>query len=185
MFLLHRSVVGRGLYAIGLNSEGARYAGIPVRPYLALVYLLSRAVAGVAAIIYVSHLGLANPILEPEFELQAITAIVIGGTSIFGGRGDLFGTLLGLLFLCALQNGLHLLATPSEATGVLTGVLLIVVIAIDLLRDKMHMMSADILSLRKRGIIGVAVAMTIRACAWVGFHGSRTKTDTHIDRSSP
>ncbi|HEX2919256.1 MAG TPA: ABC transporter permease [Edaphobacter sp.] len=136
--LLHRSKVGRALYAIGLNPEGARYAGLPVKRYLALVYLLSGIVSGVAAIIYVAHLGLAKSDLGTGFELQAITAIVIGGTSVFGGRGDVFGSVLGLLFLCVLQNGLHLLALPSEATGVLTGALLILVVASDLLTDRFH-----------------------------------------------
>jgi rhamnose transport system permease protein len=139
--LLHRSTIGRGLYAIGFNAEGARYAGIPVRRYLGLVYLLAGAIAGVAAIIYVSHLGLAKSDLGTGFELQAITAIVIGGTSVFGGRGNLFGSILGLLFLCVLQNGLHLLALPSEVTGVLTGVLLILVVTADLLHSRLAVVS--------------------------------------------
>jgi rhamnose transport system permease protein len=135
--LLHKSTIGRSLYAMGLNPEAARYAGIPVRRYLSLVYLLSGITAGVAAIIYVAHLGLAKSDLGTGFELEAITAIVIGGTSVFGGRGDIFGTLLGLFSICVLQNGLHLLAIPSEVTGVLTGVLLITVVAIDLLRERL------------------------------------------------
>lgn len=147
--LLHWSKIGRALYAIGLNADGARYAGIPVKRYLALVYLLSGAVSGIAAVVYVSHLGLAKSDLGTGFELQAITAIVIGGTSVFGGRGDLFGSVLGLLFLCVLQNGLHLLAAPSEATGVLTGVLLIAVVAFDLLNDRLKR-SSQARSARKR-----------------------------------
>ena len=65
------------------------------------------------------------------YELDAITAVVLGGTSVFGGRGTLWGTVLGLLALSVLRNGLHLAALPSELTGVLTGTLLIVTIAID------------------------------------------------------
>jgi ribose/xylose/arabinose/galactoside ABC-type transport system permease subunit/ABC-type sugar transport system substrate-binding protein len=131
--LLHRSTIGRALYAIGFNAEGARYAGLPVRRRVALIYILSGAVSGVAALLYVAHLGLAKSDLGTGFELQAITAVVIGGTSVFGGRGNLFGTLLGLFFLSTLQNGLHLLAVPSEASGVLTGVLLLLVVSIDLI----------------------------------------------------
>jgi rhamnose transport system permease protein len=134
--LLHRSMIGRALYAIGFNPEGARYAGLPVRRRVALIYVLSGAISGLAAIIYVAHLGLAKSDLGTGFELQAITAVVIGGTSVFGGRGNLFGTLLGLFFLSTLQNGLHLLAVPSEATGVLTGVLLLLVVSFDLLWKK-------------------------------------------------
>ncbi|QNI36648.1 substrate-binding domain-containing protein [Edaphobacter albus] len=150
--LLHRSIVGRSLYAIGLNMEGAQYAGIPVRRYLMLIYFLSGLVAGIAAIINVAHLGLAKSDLGTGFELQAITAIVIGGTSVFGGRGDILGTVLGLLFLCVLQNGLHLMALPSEVTGVLTGVLLLLVVSADLLREKMGLRGSDDRSAKKNWI---------------------------------
>jgi rhamnose transport system substrate-binding protein len=134
--LLHRSVLGRAFYAIGFNEEGARYAGIPVRRRQALVYLLSGIVSGLAAIIYVAHLGLAKSDLGTGYELQAIAAVVLGGTSVFGGRGSLFGTLLGLSFLSVLQNGMHLLALPSELTGVLTGILLLSIVCLDRLREK-------------------------------------------------
>lgn len=173
--LLHRTKVGRALYAIGLNTEGARYAGLPVKRYLALVYLLSGIVSGVAAIIYVAHLGLAKSDLGTGFELQAITAIVIGGTSVFGGRGDLFGSVLGLLFLCVLQNGLHLLALPSEATGVLTGALLILVVASDILTEKFHVFRQRWDRWRRpllfAGAAGVAVIVTAAA---VMLRSSRT-----------
>lgn len=173
--LLHLSKIGRALYAIGLNAEGARYAGLPVKRYLALVYLLSGIVSGVAAIIYVAHLGLAKSDLGTGFELQAITAIVIGGTSVFGGRGDLFGSVLGLLFLSVLQNGLHLLAQPSEATGVLTGALLILVVASDLLTERLQAVRQRWAQWRRpllfAGAAGTAVIVI--ACALV-LRSSRT-----------
>ena len=132
--LLHRSVIGRALYVIGFTAAGARYAGIPVRARIGLVYFLSGLAASVAAIIYVAHLGQAKSDAGTGYELEAITAVVLGGTSVFGGRGTLWGTLFGLLFLSLLQNGLHLAALPSELTGVLTGVLLVAIIAFDGLR---------------------------------------------------
>src|SRR5580698_1294002 len=132
--LLHRSVIGRALYAIGFTAAGARYAGIPVRARIGLVYFLSGLVASLAAIIYVAHLGQAKSDAGTGYELDAITAVVLGGTSVFGGRGTLGGTLLGLFFLTVLQNGLHLAALPSELTGVLTGVLLVAIIGFDRLR---------------------------------------------------
>jgi rhamnose transport system permease protein len=135
--LLHRSTIGRAIYAIGFNADGARYAGLPVDRYLALVYLLCGVTSGLAAIIYVSHLGLAKSDLGTGFELQAITAVVIGGTSVMGGRGSIFGTLLGLFFLTILQNGMHLLGMPSEITGVITGLLLLAVVAVELLQNKL------------------------------------------------
>jgi rhamnose transport system substrate-binding protein/rhamnose transport system permease protein len=129
--LLHRSVIGRALYAIGFTAQGARYAAIPVARRVALVYVLSGLIASVAAIVYVAHLGQARSDAGRGYELDAITAVVLGGTSVFGGRGTIGGTLLGLGALTVLQTGLHLAAWPSEVTGVLTGVLLLATIAID------------------------------------------------------
>src|SRR5439155_21271177 len=129
--LLHRSVIGRAWYAIGFNPAGARYAGIPVAKRISAVYVLSGVISAVAAIIYVAHVGQARSDAGTGYELDAITAVVLGGTSVFGGRGNLWGTLLGLLALSVLQNGLHLAALPSELTGVLTGAVLIVVISLE------------------------------------------------------
>src|SRR5262245_60091387 len=129
--LVHRSVLGRAFYTIGFTAEGARYAGIPVARRIALVYFLSGVMSSLAAIIYVAHLGQARSDTGTGYELDAITAVVLGGTSVFGGRGSLWGTLFGLFSLSILQNGLHLAALPSELTGVLTGILLVLVISID------------------------------------------------------
>jgi rhamnose transport system substrate-binding protein len=133
--LLHRSVAGRAWYVIGFSRDGARYAGVPVGRRIATLYLLSGVISSVAAIVYVAHLGQAKSDAGSGYELDAITAVVLGGTSVFGGRGTLWGTVLGLFALSVLRNGLHLAALPSELTGVLTGTLLVVTIAIDRLRD--------------------------------------------------
>jgi rhamnose transport system substrate-binding protein len=129
--LLHRSTIGRSWYAIGSNRAGACYAGIPVARRVGLAYLLSGMTSCIAAIIYVAHVGQARSDAGTGYELDAITAVVLGGTSIFGGRGNLWGTLLGLFALSILQNGLHLAALPSELTGVLTGILLVSVISLE------------------------------------------------------
>jgi rhamnose transport system substrate-binding protein len=134
--LVHRSVIGRAFYAIGFAPGGARYAGIPVRRRLALVYVLSGVVSSLAAIIYVAHLGQARANTGTGYELDAITAVVLGGTSVMGGRGTLWGTLMGLFSLSVLQNGLQLAALPSELTGVLTGGLLISVLGFNWLRQR-------------------------------------------------
>lgn len=128
---LHRTIYGRSLYAIGFSAEGARYAGIPVARRLALVYILSGLVSSLAAIIYVAHLGQAKSDAGTSYELMAITAVVLGGTSIFGGRGTILGTVLGLFAIVILQNGLRLSAQPAELAGILTGVLLVGTILID------------------------------------------------------
>jgi rhamnose transport system permease protein len=123
--LLHRSVIGRALYAIGFSPDGARFAGIPVENRVGLVYLLSGIVSSIAAVIYVAHLGQARSDAGNGYELDAITAVVLGGTSVFGGRGTLGGTVLGLVALSVLKNGLQVAALPTELTGILTGVLLV------------------------------------------------------------
>jgi rhamnose transport system substrate-binding protein len=142
--VLHRSVVGRAWYVIGFTADGARYAGIPVARRVGALYLLSGLVSSVAAIVYVAHLGQAKSDAGSGYELDAITAVVLGGTSVFGGRGTLWGTVLGLSALSVLRNGLHLAALPSELTGVLTGTLLIMTIAIDRLRGDTTVVSAPV-----------------------------------------
>jgi rhamnose transport system substrate-binding protein len=123
--LLDRSIVGRALSAIGFSQDGARHAGIPVDRRLSLVYILSGLTASVAAVIYVAHLGQAKSDAGTGYELTAITAVVLGGTSIFGGRGSIRGSLLGLAAIVVLQNGLRLSGGPAELAGILTGLLLI------------------------------------------------------------
>ncbi len=134
--LVHRSTVGRALYAIGFGASGARYAGIPVQKRIGLVYVLAGLVSSIAAIIFVAHLGQTRADTGTGYELYAITAVVLGGTSVFGGRGTLWGALLGLFALSVLQNGVQLAALPSELTGVLTGALLIAVLSADWLRTR-------------------------------------------------
>src|SRR3989441_3638496 len=131
---LHRTTYGRTLYAIGFSAEGARYAGIPVARRLSLVYMVSGLVSSLAAIIYVAHLGQAKSDAGTGYELMAITAVVLGGTSIFGGRGTVLGTVLGLFAIVILQNGLRLSAQPAELAGILTGVLLVATILFDKLQ---------------------------------------------------
>ena len=116
---------GRALYAIGHSPEGARYAGIPVARRLSAVYILSGFAASLAAVIYVAHLGQAKSDAGTGYELMAITAVVLGGASIFGGRGTILGTVLGLFSIVLLQNGLRLTGQPAELAGILTGVLLV------------------------------------------------------------
>ncbi len=134
--LLHRSVIGRALYAIGFSGNGARYAGIAVGRRIGLVYFLSGVASSVAAIVYVAHLGQAKSDAGTGYELDAITAVVLGGASVAGGRGTIFGTVLGLFSISVLQNGLHLAALPSELTGILTGAVLVLTIAMDRMRGK-------------------------------------------------
>lgn len=130
-WILQRTAYGRSLYAIGFSQEGARHAGIKVRRSLNIVYILSGLMSSVAAVIYVAHLGQAKSDAGTGYELMAITAVVLGGASIFGGRGTILGTVLGLFAIVILQNGLRLSGQPAEFAGILTGVLLVATILID------------------------------------------------------
>ena len=159
-FLLQRSTVGRGLYAMGHSAEGARYAAVPVGSRLVLVYVLSGLAAGVAAIVYVAHLGQAKSDAGTGYELIAITAVVLGGTSIFGGSGTIVGTLMGLAAIVVLQNGLRLSAWPTELAGISTGTLLILTIAIERWANKENR-AATKPALRWSALTGVAALLAL------------------------
>lgn len=123
--LVHRTTFGRCFRAIGFSPEGARYAGIPVERRIALVYVLAGVVAALAAVIYTARLGQAKADAGTGYELFAITAVVLGGTSIFGGIGSVHGTLFGVAAIAVLSNGLVHAHQPREVAGMLTGALLL------------------------------------------------------------
>lgn len=121
---------GRSLRAIGFSPAGARYAGLRVGRRLAEAYTLSGGVAGLAAVVYTARLGQARADAGAGAELAAVTAVVLGGASIFGGVGSIHGALLGVSALAILENGLIHLRLPRESAGVLTGVLLLTALAL-------------------------------------------------------
>ena len=158
-WMLHRASFGRALYAIGHSSEGARYAGIRVERHVAIIYVLSGIAASIAAIVYVAHLGQAKSDAGTGYELMAITAVVLGGASIFGGRGTVLGTVLGLFAIVILQNGLRLSAQPSELAGILMGVLLVGTILIDRLSKRARTSASRELSLEEDEVRNSQVAV--------------------------
>jgi len=127
--LVHRTTFGRSFRAIGFAPEGARYAGLPVERRIAMVYVLAGFVAALAAIIYTARLGQAKADAGTGYELFAITAVVLGGASIFGGVGSVHGTLLGVAAIAVLNNGLVHARQPREVAGMLTGLLLVVALS--------------------------------------------------------
>jgi len=135
--LVHRTTYGRSFRAIGFSPEGALYAGIPVRKRIGLVYVLSGFVSALAALIYVARVGQAKADAGTGYELFAITAVVLGGASIFGGTGSIHNTLLGVLALAVLKIGLTLSDQPSELAGILTGGLLLLVLATEAIATKL------------------------------------------------
>jgi ribose/xylose/arabinose/galactoside ABC-type transport system permease subunit len=136
--LVHRTVFGRSFRAIGFSPEGAYFAGIPVNKRLSLVYVLAGGIAGLAALIYVARVGQAKADAGTGYELLAITAVVLGGSSIFGGAGTVHGTLLGVALLAVLKVGLILSDQPGELAGILTGALLLGTLAADALLAKIR-----------------------------------------------
>jgi rhamnose transport system substrate-binding protein len=136
VLLLHRTAIGRALYAIGHSPEGARHAGIPVGRRLLLVYVLSGVVASLSALIYVSRYTQARADVGNGYELLAITAVVLGGTSIFGGRGRIQGTLLGLFTIAVLERGMKLADLGDQLAQILVGVLLLVALGANALLTK-------------------------------------------------
>jgi len=122
---------GQEVYAIGANREAARLSGVPVRALLNLVYVLSGAMAGLAAIVYLARLNSAEADIGEPLTLPAIAAVLIGGTSLFGGVGSLTGTLVGALTLTLVVNGMNLLAVDASWQPLVTGVIVILADWID------------------------------------------------------
>lgn len=129
-----RTRFGRYMYAIGSNARAARLAGVPVSRWRLAFFGLSGLLAAVAGCVTVSRTGTAEPSANLGTELDVITAVILGGTSLAGGRGRLFGTFLGLLVIAVLNNGLILLGVESYWQQVVKGVVLLIAVAWDELR---------------------------------------------------
>ena len=132
--LVHRSTIGRALTAIGFSADGARYAGLRTDRLTGLPYVLAGFFAGVASLIYVARFGQAKADAAMGYELAAITAVVLGGTSIFGGRASVVGTLLGLFAVAFLENGQGLAGFKREITGIFEGLMLLLATGLDFTR---------------------------------------------------
>ncbi|HIE52727.1 MAG TPA: ABC transporter permease [Armatimonadetes bacterium] len=125
------TTVGRSLYALGGNEETARLSGLPVAQLKLLVYALSGLLAGLAGVTYVSRVATAKPDAGLGLELDVITAVVLGGTSVAGGEGTVLGSVLGMLIISALRNGLTLIRFPTERQAIIVGLLLIAAVGAD------------------------------------------------------
>ncbi|WP_238704880.1 ABC transporter permease [Parasedimentitalea marina] len=136
-FVLNRTVFGRLIYAIGNNEEAVRLAGHPVFWYKVAAFTICGATAGIAAIVYMARLSIASPIAGIGFELNAIAAVIIGGTSLAGGRGSVIGTLLGAFIIGVLANGLILIGLSDFMRQMITGVVIIIAVILDHYRAKL------------------------------------------------
>lgn len=127
-----RTTWGQEIYAIGANPVAARLSGIPVARRLLLVYIVSGAMAGLASIIFLARLNSAEADIGESLTLPAIAAVLIGGTSLFGGLGTVFGTFVGALILTLVLNGMNLLSVNASWQPLVTGVIVILAVWLDM-----------------------------------------------------
>jgi ribose transport system permease protein len=136
--VLNRTILGRYVFALGSNEEAARLSGMNVDFWKIVTYSLSGLICGVAGLLVSSRLNSAQPALGLGYELDAIAATVIGGTSLSGGRGTILGTIIGAFIMSVLTNGLRVMGVQEEWKIVVTGIIIIVAVFVDiLLRKKM------------------------------------------------
>jgi ribose transport system permease protein len=135
-FVLDRTVFGRMIYAIGNNEEAVRLSGHAPAVYKVAAFTVCGAMVGLAAVMYMMRLAIASPILGVGFELNAIAAVVIGGTSMSGGKGSMVGTFLGASIMGVLNNGLLLLGMGDFARQMVTGLVIVVAVIIDKYRGR-------------------------------------------------
>jgi len=129
--VLTRTTFGRYVYAIGGNEEATRLAGVSVRFHKTMIYATSGLVSAIAAVLLTARLNSAQPIAGTMYELDAIAATVIGGTSLMGGEGSLAGTLVGALIMGVLRNGLNLLGVSSFLQQIVIGAVIIGAVLVD------------------------------------------------------
>lgn len=133
---LQYTTMGQEIYATGSNTEAAALSGVPVLNRRLLVYMLSGGMAGLASLVFLARLNSAEGDMGEALTLQAVGAVLIGGTSLFGGTGTLAGTLVGALVLTVVLNGMNLLAISANWQPLITGVIVIVSVAADALSRK-------------------------------------------------
>lgn len=131
--VLNRTLFGRYIFALGSNEEAARLSGVNVDFWKILTYALSGMICGIAGLIISSRLNSAQPALGLGYELDAIAAVVIGGTSLSGGRGTVLGTIIGAFIMSVLTNGLRIMGVQEEWKIVVTGVIIIVAVFVDIM----------------------------------------------------
>jgi ribose transport system permease protein len=135
-FLLSYTAAGRSMYAIGGNEEAARLSGIAVGKVKLLVYMICGGLASLAAVIHCARLTAADPNAGIGYELQAIAAVVIGGTSLMGGRGKVINTLFGVIIIAVLENGLVQIGAQEPLKRLVTGGIIVAAVIIDYYRRK-------------------------------------------------
>lgn len=134
--ILSRTVLGRYTFALGSNEEATRLSGVNVDRWKTAIYTLCGLFAGLGGVLIAARLNSAQPALGQGYELDAIAAVVIGGTSLAGGEGTIVGTIIGAFVMSVLTNGLRILSVPQEWQTVMTGTIIIVAVYLDIIRRR-------------------------------------------------
>jgi ribose transport system permease protein len=134
--LMSRMKLGRYLYAVGGNREASRLSGVPVRRVLLFAYIASGVLAGLGGVIMASQLKSGSPTYGNMYELYVIAAVVVGGTSLSGGEGRMFGTLIGAFTIAVIQNGMNLTNVESYTQKVVLGLVILAAVLLDTLRHR-------------------------------------------------
>ncbi len=135
-FILFKTTLGRYTFAIGSNEEATRLSGVNVDRWKILVYTVSGLLAGLGGVVMSARVNSAQPSLGQGYELDAIAAVVIGGTSLSGGEGSIVGTIIGAFVISVLTNGLRIMSVPQEWQIVITGCIIIVAVYFDMIRRR-------------------------------------------------
>jgi ribose transport system permease protein len=132
--ILTRTVLGRYAFALGSNEEATRLSGVNVGNWKIAIYTLAGVFSGLGGVLIAARLNSAQPSLGQGYELDAIAAAVIGGTSLSGGEGSILGTVIGAFIISTLTNGLRILSVPQEWQTVITGAIVILAVYLDIVR---------------------------------------------------
>lgn len=136
VYIMRGTTFGRAVFAVGGNEDAARLAGIKVDRVRIAAFAFNGALVGVAGILFAGRIRAASPLIGVGSELEVIAAVLLGGTSFLGGAGTVVGTLIGVMFIGVLQNGLNLLGVQALWQGLVTGAVLILAVWVDRLRSR-------------------------------------------------
>src|SRR5699024_1142401 len=134
--ILQRTLIGRTAFAIGSNEKATRLSGVNVKSWLITIYVLGGLFVGLAGVLSASRLSSAQPTGGAGIELQAIAAVIIGGTSLAGGRGSMIGTVIGAFIMAVLDNGLRMAGVAQEWQQVAIGIVVLLAVYLDIVRKK-------------------------------------------------
>ncbi|NLO12528.1 MAG: ABC transporter permease, partial [Clostridiales bacterium] len=135
---LNHTALGRQIYCVGGNPEAARLSGIRSKDVLTVVYMISGLMAGIAGVVLAGRLNTANTASAATYDTDAIAACIIGGASFRGGKGTIWGTLLGALLISTIRNGLNLFSAGNDIQYIVIGSVIILAVTIDVTRNKLE-----------------------------------------------